>query len=78
MALTPVCTEGTTPEFSADLELNECLLLSHRIVWRGSIRPPLIIEQTFEAERLGVQSTGSAVWSGGLALARFMEGLGQD
>ena len=41
--------------------------------------PPLVIKQTLERERFGgSQSTGSAVWSGGLALVREMERQGSE
>ena len=76
--MSPACTEALRPEFNADLELDGCLLLPRRVVWRGDgMRPPLLIRQTLQRELLGTQSTGSAVWSGGLALSRFMEGQGR-
>ena len=74
--LAEACTEGVLPEFDEDLEVSPCLLLPRRVVWRGGARPPLLIRQTFDPHRLGSQSTGAAVWAGGLALARYMEGLG--
>lgn len=78
--LSEQCTESTLPEFSRNLELNRCQLLPRRLVWRsGSSRAPLLIKQTMDPQRLGSQSTGSAVWSGGLALSRYMEeALGRE
>ena len=74
--LAPACTEGLVPEINDDLEVSECLLLPRRVVWRGGLREPLLIRQTWDARRMGSQSTGTSVWAGGLALSRYMESLG--
>ena len=82
--LSEACTEATLPEFDANLEISDCLLLRERLAWRGGARPPLVIRQNLVVERMGSRrsfgsdSTGSAVWGGGLALARYMEEQGQS
>ena len=75
-ALDAACAEGTLPEIDANLDVSDCMYLPRRVVWRGGYRAPLLVRQEFRPERLGEQSTGAAVWSGGLALARYMELLG--
>jgi len=77
-AISPSCTEGAYPEFSDLLDFNDCLLLPRRVVWRGGLKPPLIVEQTMAMSSLWKQSTGSSIWAGGLVLAREMERLGPD
>ena len=72
-ALTPSCTDGLFPEFNDDLDMNDCLLLPRRVLWRGGTQPPLVIRQTMGIGSMWEQSTGSTVWGGGLALARYME-----
>jgi predicted nicotinamide N-methyase len=78
LALAPACTEGLFPEFDGNLDVSDCLQLPRRVVWRGGARAPLIIRQTWDTQRMGTQSTGSAVWTGGIAISRYMEARGPD
>uniref|UniRef100_A0A7S0Q9S9 Calmodulin-lysine N-methyltransferase n=1 Tax=Coccolithus braarudii TaxID=221442 RepID=A0A7S0Q9S9_9EUKA len=75
------CTDGVFPEFNEVNDLNDCLLLPSRLVWRGSgpgPQPPFVIRQTMSMSTIWKQSTGSAIWGGGLVLSRQMEALGHD
>eukprot|EP00967_Tisochrysis_lutea_P062056 scaffold79584_cov31-Tisochrysis_lutea.AAC.3 len=76
-AISPSCTEGLYPEFSQMLDFNDCLLLPERVIWRGGLKPPLVVSQTMEMSTLWKQSTGSSIWGGGLVLVREMESLGE-
>ena len=78
--VTPSCTEGLFPEFNDVNDFNDCLLLPRRLVWRGGdrTRPPLFLSQTMSMATIWQQSTGSSIWGGGLALARYLDGLGSD
>jgi len=74
------CTKGLRPEISDDLELDECMMLSHRVIWRSAMEPPLLLRQTMDRDSFfgQSQSTGFAVWSGGIVLASAMEHLGPN
>jgi len=71
-ALSQACTEGTKAEINGDLELSPCLLLRWRVV-TSRLFPPLLLEQSLQPLEWGVQSTGSSVWAGGIALSRYLE-----
>uniref|UniRef100_A0A7S4B360 Calmodulin-lysine N-methyltransferase n=1 Tax=Chrysotila carterae TaxID=13221 RepID=A0A7S4B360_CHRCT len=77
-AMSASCTDGIFPEFNDVNDLNDCLLLRSRIVWRTGPQLPLRISQTMKMDDIWKQSTGSSIWGGGLVLAREMEEMGRD
>ena len=77
-AASPSCTEALFPEFNSLNDFNDCLLLQRRIIWRGGLQAPLVIDQSMRMGSMWQQSTGSSVWGGGVVLARYMEGLGGE
>ena len=75
-ALAPSCTDALFPEFNDDLDMNDCLLLPRRVLWRGGTQPPLVIRQTMgigslfspmdevtEEQSPGTGSSADANWS---------------
>ena len=71
------CTEALFPEFNDVNDMNDCLLLHQRVLWRGRQRP-LLVRQTMSKDTMWSSSTGSAIWGGGVVLQRYMELLGSD
>mgnify|MGYP001197617225 CR=1 FL=1 len=72
------CTAGLFPEFNEVNDMNDCLLLPQRVVWRPNGAKPLLVQQTMSIGTMWQASTGSAVWGGGLALHEYLESLGPD
>lgn len=72
------CTAGLFPEFNEVNDMNDCLLLPQRVVWRPDGARPLLVQQTMAIDNMWKASTGSAVWGGGLALHEYIENLGCD
>ena len=72
------CTDAIFPEFNEVNDLNDCLLLPNRLVWNPGSRWPLRIKQTMTMRDLWKQSTGSAIWGGGIVLSREMARLGPE